>query len=713
MGATALFFPISLLIVGGSSSTFVINVLFAVLCILLLLLLISFRLLERYYLASQLLWQIGLFGAILSAIWATRVPEIALLCGLIPLISVMTLGIPGALLSGLAVIAITSWVGNPSLFTDFSPAMSWMIIAVAVFSGMVGWAATNPLFTAAEWSLFSLKEARKHLDDAREQRVELLQIQEDLVQANRELARLSDRLKVLQQVADEARQAKAEFVANVSHELRTPLNMIIGFSDVIIQNPQLYGGRLPAALLTDITAIRRNTEHLSNLVNDVLDLSQVEAGRMALSKEWVSIPEIIDSALSVVKGLFESKGLYIKMNISSSVPLVYCDPVRIRQVIINLLSNAGRFTDRGGVVITCQPSQDAITTSVRDTGPGISESDQKKIFEPFQQVDNSIRRRHGGSGLGLTISKQFVEMHGGHLWLESQLNIGTLIGFDLPLETEIDEAPIHNPAYQRSFIPEDEIGYRLRSRSSKAPVSFIPPRFIVIENGKTLANLLNRYLPNVEVTRVSDPDQAITELNRSPAQLLILNTSSDESDAIPSKLPFSTPLIRCFVPGESDAARQLGVIDYLVKPVSITKLLNTIEKQYGAEAKTILVVDDEPDELHLFVRMLESMPTRHRILQATDGVRALSLIRNRKPDLILMDLVMPGMDGFQVLAEKSREPSINSIPVIVISARDPSGEPMIGNMLSVSQSGGFTVANLMDCLQSLSNVLSPLAKTGK
>ena len=138
-------------------------------------------------------------------------------------------------------------------------------------------AATNPLLTAAEWSLFGLKEAQKHLNDAREQRVELLQTQEDLVQANRELARLSDRLKVLQQVADEARQAKSEFVANVSHELRTPLNMIIGFSDVIIQNPQLYGGRLPAALLTDITAIRRNTQHLSNLVNDVLDLSQVEA----------------------------------------------------------------------------------------------------------------------------------------------------------------------------------------------------------------------------------------------------------------------------------------------------------------------------------------------------------------------------------------------------------------------------------------------------
>jgi signal transduction histidine kinase/CheY-like chemotaxis protein len=713
MITAGLFFPTSVLIIGGEASTFVINVLFAVVGILLLLLFIAYRLMANYYLASQLLWQIGLLAAIVTGIWATQAPEIALLCGVIPLISVMTLGIPGALLSGLGVIVISIWLGNTALFPDLSPVMSWMIVAMAVFSGLVGWAATNPLLTAAEWSLFGMEEARKHLNDAREQRVELLQIQEDLVQANRELARLSDRLKVLQQVADEARQAKAEFVANVSHELRTPLNMIIGFSDVIIQNPQMYGGRLPAALLTDITAIRRNTEHLSNLVNDVLDLSQVESGRMALSKEWVSIPEIIDSALSVVKGLFGSKGLYIKTNISPAIPLVHCDPVRIRQVIINLLSNAGRFTDQGGVEITCQPTQNTITIGVRDTGPGIAENDQKKIFEPFQQVDNSIRRKHDGSGLGLTISKQFVEMHGGHMWLESQLDIGTLIGFDLPLETRIEEAPIRYPTYQRAYIPEDEVGYRLRSRPFKAPALDVPPRYIIVENGNTLANLLNRYLPDVEITLVRDPQQGITELSRSPAQLVILNTSSDEFDTIQSKLPYNTPVVRCFVPGESEAARQLGVMDYLVKPVSITKLQNTIQKLSSDKAKTILVVDDEPDVLHLYVRMLESMPTRHRILQATDGVRALDMIRKRKPDIVMMDLVMPNMDGFQVLAEKSHDPTISDIPVIVISARDPMGEPILGNTLSICQNGGFSVANLMDCLQVLSNVLSPLAKTGE
>ena len=212
---------------------------------------------------------------------------------------------------------------------------------------------------------------------------------------------------------------------------------------------------------------------------------------------------------------------------------------------------------------------------------------------------------------------------------------------------------------------------------------------------------------------MSDPDQAITELNRSPAQLLILNTSSDDPHPFLARLPYSTPVVYCYVPGETEAARRLGVIDYLVKPVSVLKLQSIIEKLSVDETKTILVVDDEPDELHLFVRMLEAMPIHHRILQATDGVHALSMIRNRKPDIILMDLIMPGMDGFQVLAEKSRDQSISGIPVIVISARDPIGEPMLGNTLSISQSSGFTVANLMDCLQALSDVLSPLSETRK
>ena len=289
------------------------------------------------------------------------------------------------------------------------------------------------MFTLAEWSLFNFNLARKNLDEAREQRLELKETQEDLVKANQELARLANRLKVLQRIAEEARQAKAEFVANVSHELRTPLNMIIGFTEVISKSPHVYGSRLPTSLMTDIAAIQRNSQHLLNLVNDVLDLSQVEAGRMALSREWASIGEIVAEATSVVKGLFESKKLYLESCLPPNLPAIYCDRTRIRQVIINILSNAGRFTEIGGVKVEAGLENDTVVLNVTDTGPGIKKEDQARLFEPFQQLDGSIRRQYGGSGLGLAISKQFVEMHGGTMWLESTPGTGTTLASACPL----------------------------------------------------------------------------------------------------------------------------------------------------------------------------------------------------------------------------------------------------------------------------------------
>jgi signal transduction histidine kinase len=345
---------------------------------------------------------------------------------------------------------------------------AWLIFATGVFNGFLGWAARSELVAAAQWSLASFEIARRDLSSVREWQLELAQSRADLIHANQELTRLYLRLKTLERIAEEARQAKAEFVANVSHELRTPLNMIIGFADVISQSPQVYGRRLPPSLMTDIAAIRRNADHLAALVNDVLDLSQVEAGRMALSRDWVALAPMLDEAVAVVQALFKARGLYLELEIrldatTTQLPLVFCDVTRIRQVIINLLGNAGRFTDVGGVLLRCGVGDDEAVISVADTGPGIAEEDQQRIFEPFQQADVSTRRRHGGSGLGLTISKQFVEMHGGRMWLESQLGVGTTIYFSLPLDQPTPPLPIDgNYRVRRGISPDDEVGYHLR-----------------------------------------------------------------------------------------------------------------------------------------------------------------------------------------------------------------------------------------------------------
>jgi signal transduction histidine kinase/CheY-like chemotaxis protein len=671
------------------------------------LFIIALLLLPRQFLVAQVIWQAGLMVAVTFAIVIFQQPLIALFYALLPLIAAVTVGWQAGLLAEGLVVGLMAWVFNNSVTPSLSTSESLVVIAGGGAAGVIGWAATRALVTATQWSLFYSEQARQKMEEARNQQVELKQIQDDLVQANEELARLSERLKAMNLVAEEARHAKEEFVANVSHELRTPLNMIIGFSEMIIQAPQVYGHGLPPALLTDIDTIYTNSRHLSKLVDDVLDLSQVEAGRMALSKEWTALQEAVEAAVVAVQPLFRSKELYLETEISPDLPKIFCDSTRIRQVVLNLLSNAGRFTERGGVRVKVWREKDDVLINVTDTGPGIAPEAQEKVFEPFHQSDSSMRRRYGGSGLGLSISRRFVEMHGGKMWLESRLGVGTTITFSLPLEAPLP-ALARGADAARWFSPHHY--YAPRTRPSKAPLPNMSPRFVLLEKGKMLQRLFTRYLDGVEVISVQDIEGAIAELSRSPAQALVVNeaTFSDRpaSREQLTALPHRTPAVTCWVPGEEETVRQLGVVRYLVKPVAREVLLSTL-KGLGEDVKSILVVDDQPEALQLFARMLASAKRGYRVLRAENGRRALNLLRQRRPDVMLLDLIMPGMDGFQVLQEKRQDPSISDIPVLIISSRDPSGEPIVSNMLSVARSDGLSVRDLLDCIQAVSEILSP------
>lgn len=717
---SAVFFSIAAVILSGSAPTILMSQLLGLSIAFGLVSFAAYRLLEGHYILANILWQLGLLALILSASLLMDRPEILLLAAFLPMIAATTLGGAAAFAAELTLAGLVVWAqANPALF----PLPSFylpMILVLGAFSGLLGWITTSHLTTTARWALYSFEQARTSLEEAREQRLELQQAQEDLVNANREMARLAGRLKILQHVAEEARQAKAEFVANVSHELRTPLNMIIGFTEVIAKSPHLYGGRLPAALMTDIAAIQRSSQHLLALVNDVLDLSQVEAGRMALSKEWVSIKDMLEAAVSVVQGLFNTKGLYLRLEIPNSLPQVFCDQIRIRQVVINLLSNAGRFTAKGGVTVSCRVEKDHLIVSVADTGPGIPQEDQDRIFEPFQQADNSTRRLYGGSGLGLTISKQFVELHGGKMGLTSQPGQGTTFFFTLPLAPALDgEEALAQQRVRRSLLPGDEYGYRIRTRPSKAPPLQVAPRLVVLEKEQALQRLLTRYLPDTEVISAHSLPEAAAALGQSPAQALIVNMPPFED--LPAETlsvaPFGTPVISCWIPGEVEAASQLGVVQYLMKPLTRERLLAVLDglpAQLGLPGgiKTILVADDEPDELHLFARMLESDSHNYRLLQATNGWRVLEMLRSRKPDLLLLDLIMPVMSGFQVLEEKRLDPEIRDIPVVVISSRDPLGQAVTSNTIRVSHNGGFATSHLLDIIQAVTKIMIPSAAPG-
>ena len=270
------------------------------------------------------------------------------------------------------------------------------------------------------------------MDAARDAQADLKQAVKDLAEANLQTARLNQLLGMARHAAEEAERAKAEFVANVSHELRTPLNMVIGFAEMIMSAPKTYG-RVSTALRADLAVIHRNSQHLAALIDDVLDLSQIEAGRMALTKERVALGEIIAAATEAIRPLYQTKGLYLRTEAPEGL-VVSCDRTRVREVLLNLLSNAGRFTEQGGVTVQARVMGQEVVVSVSDTGPGIAPEDQARLFQPFQQADGSIRRRFGGSGLGLSISKHFVELHDGRMWLESGVGSGTTIFFTLPFE---------------------------------------------------------------------------------------------------------------------------------------------------------------------------------------------------------------------------------------------------------------------------------------
>ena len=428
---------------------------------------------------------------------------------------------------------------------------------------------------------------------------------------------------------------------------------------------------------------------------------------MTLSKEWVSLQEIVEAAVAVMRGFFESKGLYLETEIALDIPAVYCDSTRIRQVVLNLLSNAGRFTEQGGVQVEAWRDDGNVVISVTDTGPGIGPEDQERGFEPFQQLDSSIRRHHGGSGLGLSISRQFVEMHEGKVWLESELGQGTTVYFSLPLDMSLPAALASIDDAKRWFNPYEEYGYRIRTRPSRAPVLAVVPRLVLLERGSTLRRLLGRYLQDVEIVPVEEVEEAVGMLSQSPAHALVVNAPPFENTySLASRLgdlPYGIPIVTCWVPGEDEAAKQLGVVRYLVKPVTQDVLLSTVEG-LGNSVKDVLLVDDESEVLRLFSRMLSSAGHKYRVLRATNGQRALRLLRERQPDVMLLDLVMPGMDGFQVLQEKSQEATIQRIPVVVITSRDPYGRPIVSDTLGVTRGGGLSVGDLLTCIQAISEI---------
>jgi CheY-like chemotaxis protein len=280
----------------------------------------------------------------------------------------------------------------------------------------------------------------------------------------------------------------------------------------------------------------------------------------------------------------------------------------------------------------------------------------------------------------------------------------------LPVERALAGGTASPPA--RWFNPHDDFTFHILTRPSKAPEPTVMPRFVLLEEGETLQRAFQHFQGQVEAIPSHSLEAAMQELGRSPAQGLIINSPTPEvySPTLLAQLPYNAPAFLCWIPGDETTLRQLGAVAYLPKPITRDGLLRIFET-LGPQVKTILLTDDEPEALRLLARMIASFERKIRVLRAADGPKALEMLRQHRPDAMILDLTMPGMDGFQVLQEKVKDPLIREIPVVISSARDLVETPFVGDVLRVVQRDGFDAARLFACVRALSDVLAPLSKT--
>jgi signal transduction histidine kinase len=574
-------------------------------------------------------------------------------------------------------------------------------LILAVVTVTLNWLSSRYLHMTLQWAWNSYVRSLEKADESQRHRAEMARANRSLEEALHRLNRLNDDLMEAWRVAEEVKAFKSKFAANISHELRTPLYIIVGFSETMLFAPESYGETLPAAYRSDLMEIYNSSRHLLRLTDDVLDLAQIEAGRMGLVKEPADVAEVIQEAVDLIQPLVKRKQLSLQVQIRRPLPLLRIDRTRIRQVLLNLLNNAARYTEQGGITVEAQLSEGQLLISVADTGPGIPAEQMQQIFESFYQVDASISRRYGGAGLGLAISKYFVEMHGGHIQVQSEPGVGSCFRFALPLADSLKER-----------------GHSLARLHQNAPMSLAPNggrQVLAVHPDSMVVQLLERHLEGFQVVHAVDVAAAEGQLAISHPIAII--TSRDDVDAVLSlvrnkvqsrELP-DIPVLTCPMPTDVRLAFTLGVQGYLAKPVTTRRLLSTLQ-QCAPEARRVLVVDDDPRVVRLLTRMLQSIPERYHILRAFGGDEALELIQTGEPDVVLLDLYMPEPNGFTILEHMTSDPALAQIRVVVVSAKGlpEDGVLQLNGPVTVTQpSDALTLAQLFRYLQALLSASRP------
>ena len=518
----------------------------------------------------------------------------------------------------------------------------------------------------------------------------------ELKKRQAQLGELADSLAVARDQATQASAAKSTFLANMSHELRTPLNAIIGYSEILQEEAENLPEDLGDIFISDLKKVRGAGKHLLNLINDILDLSKIEAGKMDVYLESFDVAALIEEIKGTVIPLVEKNGNELVVACANGLGAMHSDMTKVRQTFFNLVSNAAKFTEKGTITIAAERQArgdgDWFVIKVSDTGIGMTPEQVGKLFEAFSQAEASTSKDYGGTGLGLALCRRFCHLLGGEITVASVHGKGTTFTVELPANAAVRDADAEVSTNEDAAGPGAAAGDA--------------PTVMVVDDDPIARDLLSRHLrgDGYNVVTAAGGRNIIDRVREIRPDVITLDVLMPQVDgwAVLSELKddpelMSIPVIMVTITDEKDLGFSLGAADYLTKPVEPERLLSVVARYAGEDTTgRALVVEDDQAIRAVIRRTLERQDWT--VTEAADGRVGIESLEAADPDVILLDLMMPEMDGFEFLAELQKDERYHSVPVIVVTAKiltEADHARLKGNVHDILQKGDQSLEKLL------------------